>query len=109
MTDTNTETTTRKGIPTWVIRGGAILAVWGLIQSPSIWRTYRAGAQAGERMCELVSQGHSPKSAMNIAIEEERNTKYSKRWETFAEMGLKNELESCEPLRRIVLRKTGFI
>ena len=32
---TDTETTTKKGIPTWAFRTGAVLVVWGLLQAPS--------------------------------------------------------------------------
>ena len=103
---TDTETTTKKGIPTWAFRTGAVLVVWGLLQAPSMWRTYQAGARAGERMCELVTQGHSPKSALNIVLDEERDTKTSKRWESFMTVGLKNELENCEPFRAQVVRRT---
>lgn len=110
MTNTNTETkpTTKGRIPGWVASFGTLLIVWGVLQAPKAYRDYQTGVRAGERTCELVGQGRSLKSAMQTVVREQGDKKVSDTWGFLMEVGGKQVLNDCEPLRRMVLRQTGM-
>lgn len=99
MTDTNTEAAPKKGIPTWVIRGGVLLDVFGALQVPKIWRAVGAGIEGGEHVCQMIYDGHSLKSAVK-SMEGDKRFNYPKQYESIAWQVLFSELKTCPPLKR---------
>ena len=94
-----TETTIKKQrFPGWVVSTATIVAVFGLLQVPKIWRAIGAGIEGGEHICQMVYEGKSVKTAFESMADDKRFD-YPLRYESIAKAMLKSELSTCPPLK----------